>query len=44
VVRVQSELGQGSRFEVVLPVNPPPPRAVISPPLSEAPPAPVERF
>ncbi|MGZ6131949.1 MAG: sensor histidine kinase [Myxococcaceae bacterium] len=44
VVRVQSELGQGSRFEVVLPVHPPPPRAVIAPPLSEAPPAPVDRF
>ena len=44
VVRVQSELGQGSRFEVVLPVSPPPPRAVIAPPLSEAPPAPVDRF
>ena len=43
-VRVQSELGQGSRFEVVLPVQPPPPRAVIAPPLSEAPPAPVDRF
>ena len=44
VVRVQSELGQGSRFEVILPVSPPPPRAVISPPLSEAPPSPPERF
>ena len=43
-VRVQSELGQGSRFEVVVPVSPPPPRAVISPPLSEAPPPPPDRF
>ena len=43
-VRVQSELGQGSRFEVVLPVQPPPPRAVIAPPLSEPAPPPVDRF
>ncbi|HEY3586242.1 MAG TPA: ATP-binding protein, partial [Myxococcaceae bacterium] len=43
-VRVQSDLGQGSRFEVVVPVSPPPPRAVISPPLSEAPPPPPDRF
>ena len=43
-VRVQSELGQGSRFEVILPVSPPPPRAVIAPPLSDAPPPPADRF
>src|SRR5262249_7002039 len=43
-VRVQSELGQGSRFEVILPVSPPPPRSVISPPLSEPPPPPPDRF
>jgi len=36
VVRVQSVLGQGSTFEVVLPVAPPPPRAVIQPPLADA--------
>jgi two-component system, NarL family, sensor histidine kinase BarA len=35
VVRVQSVLGQGSTFEVVLPVAPPPPRAVIQPPLAD---------
>jgi hypothetical protein len=43
-VRVQSDLGQGSRFEVIVPVSPPPPRAVISPPLSESPPPPADRF
>jgi signal transduction histidine kinase len=43
-VRVQSELGQGSRFEVMLPVSPPPPRSVIAPPLSEPPPPPPDRF
>jgi signal transduction histidine kinase len=43
-VRVQSELGQGSRFEVILPVSPPPPRSVIAPPLSDPPPPPPDRF
>jgi two-component system sensor histidine kinase BarA len=42
LVKVQSELGQGSRFEVVLPVSPPTPKAVIAPPVSEV--VPVDRF
>jgi signal transduction histidine kinase len=42
LVKVQSELGQGSRFEVVLPVAPPTPKAVIAPPVSEV--VPVDRF
>jgi two-component system, NarL family, sensor histidine kinase BarA len=44
VVKVTSEVGRGSRFEVVLPAKPPTPGSVIAPPASDTGPVPVERF
>jgi len=43
VVKVTSEVGRGSRFEVVLPAKPPTPGSVIAPPASDVTVA-VERF
>ena len=37
VVRVSSEMGKGSRFSAVLPVNPPTPAAQVLPPMMPVP-------
>ena len=44
VVKVTSEVGRGSRFEVVLPAKPPAPGSVISPPVSDGGLPPPDRF
>jgi two-component system, NarL family, sensor histidine kinase BarA len=44
VVKVTSEVGRGSRFEVVLPAKPPAPGSVIPPPVSDGGGPPPERF
>lgn len=43
-VKVTSEVGRGSRFEVVLPAKPPAPGSVIPPPASDGGGPPQERF